>query len=79
MSKGTTTSTGITECYFANIFGPVQYRELHETLAEKYFAAFIKQGLFVGQLNTQLGVSGREKGGPELAAKALLKLVRHTQ
>ena len=33
MSKGTTTSTGLVHTYFANIFGPPQYRELHEQLA----------------------------------------------
>ena len=76
MSKGTTTSTGITEAYFANIFGPAQYQDLHEALAEKYFTAFMKQDIFVGQMNTQLGVDGREKAGPELAARALLKLIR---
>jgi hypothetical protein len=76
MSKGTTTSTGITESYFANIFGPPQYRELHEELAGEFFTAFFEQGKFVGQMRTQLGVPGSEKEGPELAAKALLKLIR---
>ncbi|HPS41878.1 MAG TPA: hypothetical protein PK040_04690, partial [Anaerolineaceae bacterium] len=76
MSKGTTTSTGITEAYFANVFGPSQYQDLHEGLAVRYFGEFIKQGIFVGQMYTQLGVNSREKVGPELAAKALLKLIR---
>ena len=37
MSKGTTTSKGLVANYFANIFGPPQYRDLHEGLAKKYF------------------------------------------
>lgn len=76
MSKGTTTATGFTETYFANIFGPPQYRQIHDRLADQFFSAFFKNNLFIGEMRTQLGVSGKEKGGPELAAKALLKLVR---
>ena len=77
MSKGTTTSTGITETYFANIFGPPQYQKAHGELAEQFFSAFFKNGLFIGEMRTQLGVPGKEKEGPELAAKALLSLVRN--
>jgi len=76
MSKGTTSTTGIVENYFANIFGPLQYRSLHETIAEKYFNAFFDAGLYVGQLRTMLGVPGQEQTGPELAAWALLNLIR---
>ncbi len=43
MSKGTTTTSGIVENYFANIFGPVQYQDLHENLAEKYFQDMFRQ------------------------------------
>ena len=77
MSKGTTTATGITETYFANIFGPPQYKQIHEVLAEQFFSAFFDRGLFIGEMRTQLGVPGKEKDGPEQAAKALLKLVRN--
>jgi hypothetical protein len=73
MSKGTTTSTGITECYFANIFGPAQYKDIHEDLAKKYFEALNKSGCFIGQIRTRLGISGFESSGPEEAAKELLK------
>jgi hypothetical protein len=34
MSKGTTTTTGLVGTYFANVFGPEQYQDLHEPLAE---------------------------------------------
>ena len=75
MSKGTTTTTGIVHTYFANVFGPVQYKDLHETLAVKYFNAFFKAGVFVGQIRTRLGLSGWERKGPEEAAKELLALI----
>ena len=48
MSKGITTSTGIVHSYFANIFGPPQYRDLHERIARKYFHAFYKKNIFAG-------------------------------
>lgn len=73
MSKGTTTSTGIVHSYFANIFGPLQYRELHDPLAMNFFKAFFETELFVGQIRTRLGISGFEMKGPEDAAVELLK------
>jgi len=75
MSKGTTTSTGLVHTYFANIFGPPQYRELHEELAARFFAAFFSGGIFVGQLRTRLGIPGRESSGPQEAARHLLRLI----
>jgi hypothetical protein len=75
MSKGTTTSTGIVHSYFANIFGPPQYREIHEHLAEKTFAMAFASGLYVGQMRTRLGISGYEMKGPQEAAKALFALI----
>ena len=76
MSKGTTTSTGIVHSYFANVFGPPQYKELHDQLAKKYFMEFYRKGLFVGQMRTRLGIAGYERTGPEEAAKELLKLIK---
>ncbi len=75
MSKGTTTSTGLTNSYFANPFGPAQRREQHEALAEKTFAAAYAAGVYVGQLRTQLGLPGYESDGPRIAAGALLDLI----
>jgi hypothetical protein len=75
MSKGTTTSTGITNSYFANPFGPAQRREQHEALAATTFAAAFRAGVFVGQLRTQLGLPGCETAGPRAAAEALLDLI----
>ncbi len=76
MSKGTTTSTGIVHSYFANIFGPPQYREIHDRLAMVFFNAFFGRGVFVGQMRTRLGINGFEMRGPEEAARELLRLVR---
>ncbi len=76
MSKGTTTSVGLVGNYFANIFGPPQYRDLYEGLANKYFFEMFTENIFVGQLRTQLGVSGEEHKGPKKAATALLEMIK---
>jgi hypothetical protein len=75
MSKGTTTSTGLVHTYFANIFGPPEYRELHEELAKRFFNAFFTEGVFVGQMRTRLGRPGFETSGPREAATELLKII----
>ncbi len=72
MSKGTTSSTGLTESYFANPFGAPQYRDLHDALAEKIFHAAFASNIFVGQIRTRLALPGWESKGPEAVAKALL-------
>ncbi len=77
MSKGTTSTTGMVENYFANIFGPIQYRDVHEKLAQKFFHSFFEQKIIVGQLRTRLAVAGFERSGPENAAYELLSLIRH--
>jgi hypothetical protein len=76
MSKGTTTTTGLTQSYFANVFGPAQYVKEHDVLAKNFFAAFFTSGVRVGELFTQLGIAGMEHLGPETAAKELLKLAK---
>ena len=73
MAKGTTQESGITTSYYANIFGPTQLKDEHDPLAEKYFNAMFKEGIFVGQIRTQLGIDGMEMKGPQLAAKALME------
>ncbi len=78
MSKGTTTSTGLTSAYFANIFGPTEYRDLHEKIAERYFETFFRKGVFVGQMRTKLGIPGFETSGPQEAAAELLKIIMNS-
>jgi len=75
MSKGTTTSTGIVKSYFANIFGPPEYKELHDKIASRYFESFFRNGIFVGQMRTKLGIPGHETSGPREAAAELLKVI----
>ena len=75
MSKGTTTSTGLTSTYFVNVFGAVQRREQHEAIAEQVFAAAFRTRTIVGQLRTQLGIDGFAARGPQEAAVALLHLI----
>ncbi|MBF0485387.1 MAG: phosphoenolpyruvate carboxykinase [Candidatus Omnitrophica bacterium] len=75
MSKGTTTSVGIGHTYFVNPFGPAQYKELHDPLARKYFEAFFKNNVFVGQMRSRLGLPGWERKGPQEAARELLKVL----
>ncbi len=78
MSKGTTTSTGLVHSYFANIFGPPEYRTLHEKIAVKYFESFFKKKIFVGQMRTRLGIHGYESSGPREAASELLRIIEET-
>lgn len=75
MSKGTTTSTGLGHSYYANIFGPPQYKDLHEGLARKTFNAAVEAGVYIGQMRTRLGIPGYEFQGPQEAAKALFNLI----
>jgi len=75
MSKGTTTSTGIVHSYFANIFGPAQYKELHDKLASVFFNVFFSKKVFVGQIRTRLGINGYETEGPVKAAQELLNII----
>ena len=75
MSKGTTTSSGLVHSYFANIFGPPEYRCIHEEIAARYFSAFFKKNIFVGQMRTRLGIPGYESSGPREAAIELLRII----
>lgn len=77
MSKGTTTTSGLVKTYFANVFGPEQYQDLHEPLAVEFFNAFFKAGIYVGQMRTSLGKQGQERSGPEAAAQALLETLKN--
>lgn len=76
MSKGTTTSTGLVHSYFANVFGPPQYKEVHNQIARKYFKLFYNKKTFVGQIRTRLGIPGYEQKGPEVAARELLNIIK---
>ena len=76
MAKGTTTETGLVTSYFANPFGPLQRQEQTDILIDRYFKAFYKKGIKVGQIRTLLGISGKEKEGPKSAAHKLFDLIK---
>jgi hypothetical protein len=77
MAKGTTNEKGLVTAYYANIFGPSQFRNEHDKIAEKYFKAMFESGVYVGQIKTQLGIAGMEHDGPKLAAKALFEMIKN--
>jgi hypothetical protein len=79
MSKGTTTSSGLVHSYFANIFGPPEYKSIHDKIAAKYFSSFFKNNIFVGQMRTRLGIPGYETSGPRDAATELLRIIGVTE
>jgi hypothetical protein len=79
MSKGTTTSSGLVHSYFANIFGPPEYKDVHEKIVSKYFPEFFRNNVYVGQMRTRLGIPGYESTGPRDAALALLKIIGVTE
>jgi energy-coupling factor transporter ATP-binding protein EcfA2 len=79
MSKGTTTSSGLVHSYFANIFGPPEYKDIHDKIAAKYFASFFKNNVYVGQMRTRLGIPGYESTGPRDAANELLRIIGVTE
>jgi hypothetical protein len=79
MSKGTTTSSGLVHSYFANIFGPPEYKNIHEEIATRFFEAFFKKNVFVGQMRTRLGIPGYESSGPRDAATELLRIIGVTE
>ncbi|SDE82172.1 hypothetical protein [Sporomusa acidovorans] len=78
MSVGVSSSTGLVHSYFANVFGPAQYRQLHEPIAEKFFNRFFANKLFVGHMRTRLSIKGWERKGPEEAAKELFKIIQNS-
>ncbi len=75
MAKGTTTEKGLVSSYFANPFGPHQKEKECEVLLDKYFGEFFNKDIYVGQIRTQLGISGMERKGPTLTAKKLLEMI----
>jgi energy-coupling factor transporter ATP-binding protein EcfA2 len=79
MAKGTTTASGLVHSYFANIFGPPEYRDLHDSIAKRYFEGFFKANVFVGQMRTRLGIAGSESTGPREAALELLRIIGVTK
>jgi hypothetical protein len=76
MAKGTTGEVGMTESYFSNPFGAVQFKDEHDKIANAFFNKFKRYGVIVGEIKTQLGLEDKTKDGPLLAAKGLLDLIK---
>lgn len=76
MAKGTTTEKGLTESYFANPFGPHQNQNECDILMDQFFEEMFRTGVHVGEIKTQLGISGCEKSGPEQAALDLFSVLK---
>lgn len=72
-AKGTTDEAGVVRTYFGNPFGPPQFRERHEAVAQSVFEAAFEAGVRVGQMRTRLGLDGWEQKGPLQAAEALFE------
>jgi hypothetical protein len=51
---------------------------MHETISKRFFDAFFEKGIFVGEMRTQLGISGKEFDGPEESARALLNMLKNS-
>lgn len=75
MAKGTTSEKGLVYTYYANIFGPSQYRDVHDKIAQKFFKKMFSSKIKVGVIRTRLGLKGYETKGPEEAAKELFKMI----
>lgn len=72
----TTTESGVVSSYFANPFGPLQWKNKCDPLIEKYFQFIFDSHIPIGQIYTHLGIEGKAKKGPSIAAMNLLKLVK---
>ena len=77
MAKGTTTEEGLVKSYFANPFGPAQKKDSTDILIDRYFNTMFNTNVKVGQINTCLGVRGREQNGPKEAALELFNIIKN--
>ena len=73
---GTTDEKGISKTYFANPFGPQQKQELAEPLIDEVFEQLFKTNIKVGEIYTQLGISGSGEGIKESARQLLDELYK---
>ena len=73
---GTTDEKGISTTYFANPFGPQQKQEESEPLIDNIFDLMFKTGVKVGEIYTQLGISGNGEGIKESAKQLLEELYK---
>ena len=68
MALGTTQEVGLSKTYFANPFGPMQEQELCEPLIDTVFEAMKNDGVYMGEIYTNLGFDKSNLQGIEDAA-----------
>lgn len=78
-AKGTTGEIGLVKSYFANPFGPVQNKEATHSIVMKMFKDMARQGTKIGTIYTQLAVDGKNKTGPQNAAKHLFDWINQNK
>ncbi|MGN1399805.1 MAG: phosphoenolpyruvate carboxykinase (ATP) [Erysipelotrichaceae bacterium] len=74
MAKNTTQETGLTATYFANPFGPMQKQQQCDPIIERMFKKMIDEGIFVGEIYTNLATEHPEN--IEQSALALLDSIK---
>ena len=76
MALGTTNEVGYSTTYFANPFGPMQEKEVCDEIIDKTFKKIKENGVMLGEIYTNLGLPNKGDGGIEVAARALLELIK---
>lgn len=75
MAKGTTQEVGLSKTYFANPFGPMQQQEICQPLIDETFEVLNKNGVYVGEIFTHLGLDKENRDGIHIAAQQLLEFI----
>ena len=73
---GTTNEKGYSETYFANPFGPMQEKEECQKIIDQVFDRLAENGVALGELYSNLGLKDKGYGGIDVAARALLDLIK---
>jgi len=73
-AMSTTQEKGYSSTFFANPFGPMQKKESCMKLIDEYFDLCQKEGVFIGEIYTNLSLEDKEDGLKK-AAEGLLELI----
>jgi len=76
MAKGTTQEVGLSTTYFANPFGPMQKQEVCDPIIDTVFTCLEKNGVYIGEIYTHLGLDGDSREGINYAAEKLLEFIQ---
>lgn len=75
MAKGTTQEVGLSTTYFANPFGPMQQQGVCQPLIDTTFDVLHKNGVYIGEIFTHLGLDKDSRDGIQIAAQQLLEFI----